>query len=210
MSPLAVVVLDLARGDFLEGDRQVVLRGGVDHRRRELVERPLTEVVVVRVDLAGALGGHQHRGVIGIDVLEERVDAGVDHAGEGTSRRALARRRAPRCYADLTESWSSAATIETSCATASSRRSLTTTWPNSPWAASSDSATRRRAATSSSSSVPRPTRRARSASSDGGAMKTWTASGSAARTWRAPWSSISSTTGCPAAVRRSSSERSVP
>ena len=100
--------------------------------------------------------------------------------------------------------------MATSSETASSRRSLTTTWPNSPWAASSSSATRRRAATSSSSSVPRPTRRVRSASSYGGAMKTCTASGSVVRTWRAPWVSISSTTGCPAAVRRSSSERRVP
>jgi hypothetical protein len=48
---LAVLVLQLAGGDFLEGDREVVLRAGLDHRRRELVERPLAEVVVVRVDL---------------------------------------------------------------------------------------------------------------------------------------------------------------
>ena len=59
--PLApVVVVDLARGDFLEGDRQVVLRTGLHHRRRELVEGPLTEVVVVRVDLARALGGDEN------------------------------------------------------------------------------------------------------------------------------------------------------
>ena len=45
---------------------------------------------------------------------------------------------------------------------------------------------------------------------DGGAMNTWTASGSVSRTWRAPCTSISSTTGTPAVVRRSSSERSVP
>ena len=75
MPVLAVVVLDLARGDFLEGDRQVVLRAGLDHRRRELVERPLAEVVVVRVDLARALGGDEHGGVVGVDVLEELVDA---------------------------------------------------------------------------------------------------------------------------------------
>ena len=74
MCLLPVVVRDLARGDFLEGERQRVLAGGVDHRRRELVEGALTEVVVVRVDLAGALGGHQHGGVVGIDVLKERVD----------------------------------------------------------------------------------------------------------------------------------------
>ena len=41
-------------------------------------------------------------------------------------------------------------------------------------------------------------------------MNTWTASGTAPRTWRAPWTSISSTTGTPARTRSSSSERSVP
>ena len=60
------------------------------------------------------------------------------------------------------------------------------------------------------SSVPRPISRVRSAASDGGAMNTCTASGIAARTWRAPWTSISSTTGTPARTRSSSSERSVP
>ena len=57
---------------------------------------------------------------------------------------------------------------------------------------------------------PRPCRRSRSASSEGGEMNTCTASGIAARTWRAPWTSISSTTGTPRCTRRSSSERSVP
>ena len=44
----------------------------------------------------------------------------------------------------------------------------------------------------------------------GGAMKIWTASGIASRICRAPWTSISSTTGWPPAMRPSSSERSVP
>ena len=48
---------DLSLGDLLEGDREVVLRRGLDHRRRELVERPLAQVVVVGVDLARPLGG---------------------------------------------------------------------------------------------------------------------------------------------------------
>src|SRR3954471_19111742 len=76
----AVAVLDLPRGDFLEGDLQVVLRVGVDHRRRVLVERPLTEVVVVRVDLAGTLGGHQNTRIMGVDTLQEGVEAGLDHS----------------------------------------------------------------------------------------------------------------------------------
>src|SRR3954462_10594486 len=77
---LAILVLDLAGGDFLEGDREAVLRAGVDHRRRELVERPLAEVVVVGVDLTRALGCDENGGVVGVDVLEEAVDARRDHA----------------------------------------------------------------------------------------------------------------------------------
>src|SRR5919197_3600100 len=102
-SPLPVLVLDLARGDLLERDRQVVLRSRLDHRRRELVERPLTEVVVVRVDLTRALGGDEDRRVVGVDVVEQLVDAGTNH---GSS--------VPR-------------TIAASASTASSSRSLTTT-----------------------------------------------------------------------------------
>jgi hypothetical protein len=41
-------------------------------------------------------------------------------------------------------------------------------------------------------------------------MKTCTAAGMRSRICRAPWTSISSTTGTPEAARRSSSERSVP
>src|SRR5258708_693510 len=54
---LAVVVLQLPGGDFLERDREVVLRRRIDHRRRKLVERALAEVVVVGGDLACALRG---------------------------------------------------------------------------------------------------------------------------------------------------------
>src|SRR3954465_9834481 len=72
----AVAVLDLAARDFLESDREVVLRARVDHRGRELLERALAEVVVVGVDLAGALGGHDHARVRGVDVVEKLVDAG--------------------------------------------------------------------------------------------------------------------------------------
>src|SRR3954471_21745468 len=78
--PLAVAVLDLAAGDLLEGDREVVLGAGVDHRRRELLEGALAEVVVVGVDLSRALGGHDHAGVVRVHVVKEAVDAGGDHA----------------------------------------------------------------------------------------------------------------------------------
>src|SRR3954453_1399611 len=120
---LAVLVLDLARGDFLERDRQVVLRAALDHRRRELVERALPQVVVVAVDLPRPLGGDQHGGVVGVDMLQERVDARVDHAFEGTS----AGGRDPRAQA----SSSASRTMLVSSSTASSRRSLTTTRANS-------------------------------------------------------------------------------
>src|SRR3954451_21485742 len=123
---LAVLVLDLARGDFLERDRQVVLGAGFAHRRRELVEGPLAEVVVVAVDLPGALGGDDDGRVVRVHVLQQLVDARGDHASECTR----------------------AVTISTRRATASSRRSLTTRWWNSPAAASSSSATARRRATS--------------------------------------------------------------
>src|SRR3954451_22845497 len=72
----AVAVPDLAARDLLEGDRQVVLGARVDHRGRELLERSLAEVVVVRVDLPRALGGDDHTRVRRVDVLQQLVDAG--------------------------------------------------------------------------------------------------------------------------------------
>src|SRR5215207_2983061 len=82
---LAVVVLDLARGHFLERDREVVLRARLDHRRRELVERALAEVVVVGVDLPRALGGDDDAGVVRVDVRQQAIDAGRDQ-DRGLSR----------------------------------------------------------------------------------------------------------------------------
>src|SRR6478752_4813861 len=90
MVRLPVAVLDLAARDFLEGDREVVLRAGVDHRGRELLEGALAEVVVVRVDLPRALGGHDHAGVIRVHVVKEAVDAGGDHAFQSSFSRTSA------------------------------------------------------------------------------------------------------------------------
>src|SRR3954463_189969 len=145
---LAVVVLDLARGDFLERDRQVVLRTALDHRRRELVERALAQVVVVAVDLPRPLGGDQHGRVIGVDMLEERVDARVDHAFEGTSAGAR----------DLPAQASSSAsrTMRVAWWAAASRRSWAPPRANWPRASSPASAVGRRALPGSGSSVPRP------------------------------------------------------
>src|SRR5206468_5433178 len=83
----AVVVLHLPRGYLLEGDREVVFRAGFDHRRGELVEGALAEVVVVAVDLPRALGGDDHAGVVRVDLLEQPVDAGGDHSLDGLSVR---------------------------------------------------------------------------------------------------------------------------
>src|SRR4051812_48963364 len=106
---LPIPVSHLARRHLFEGDGQVVLGDGVDHRRWELLEGPLAEVVVVAVDLSRALGGDDHAGVGGIDVFEKAVNARRDHAVDSRARL-------------TTRSRSSAA---------SSRRSLTTTVSNS-------------------------------------------------------------------------------
>src|SRR3954451_23123214 len=74
-----VVVAELVFGDFLERNLQVVLRTRLDHRRGVFVERPLAEVVVVRVDLAGALGGHEDDCVVRVDPLEKCVQSWLDH-----------------------------------------------------------------------------------------------------------------------------------
>src|SRR5690242_20784505 len=130
----AIPVRDLARGDFLERDRQVVLGGGVDHRRRELLEGALAEVVVVAVDLTRALGGDDHAGVRRVDVFQQTVYAGRNHVAES---RALL-------------------TTRSNSSAASSSRSLWTTCANSSWAASSALATSSRCSTCSGSSCPRP------------------------------------------------------
>src|SRR5215510_10701882 len=56
----AALGLDLALGDLLERDREVVLRARLDERRREVVEGAFAQLMVVVVDLAGALGCDDH------------------------------------------------------------------------------------------------------------------------------------------------------
>src|SRR5436190_15354445 len=179
----AVPVLELAGGNLFERDLQVVLRPRLDHRRGVLVEWALAQIVVVRVDLAGALGGDENARVMGVDALQQGIQARLDHS----------------CHMVATRSPSSC--------TARLRSSLTMTLSNSSSAAISSSATWSRRSIWSGASEPRPIRRSRSASRDGGAMKTVYASGTRSRTWRAPCTSISSTS---TSTSRSSSERSVP
>src|SRR5919204_923588 len=78
-SGLAVRDGDLALGELLEGHRQVVLGAGLDERRREVVEGALAELVVVVVDLPGPLGRDDHQRVARVDVVQELIDAGMDH-----------------------------------------------------------------------------------------------------------------------------------
>src|SRR6476619_3380707 len=81
-----VLELQLAAGDLLHRHRQVVLRAGLDERRRCVLQpETLSELVVVVVDLPGPLRCHDHERVprrrvhIGRGMDEELVDAGLDH-----------------------------------------------------------------------------------------------------------------------------------
>src|ERR1039457_22791 len=146
---LRVVVDDLALGDLFEGHRQVVLRARLDQRRRKLVERPLAQLVVVVVDLPGALGRDDHQRVAGIDLLHQFVDAGMNH-GRGMVAVAL----------------SSRATISDRRSAAAARSSFTTTWSNSPRSVSCLCAVSIRSSITPELSVAR-SRKRRSSSSTG-------------------------------------------
>src|SRR5438477_10667574 len=74
-----VLVLEHALGDFLQGHGQVVLRPALDERRQVVAEGALAELVVVVVDLPGALRRHDHERVARVHVLQQVVDAGFDH-----------------------------------------------------------------------------------------------------------------------------------
>src|SRR5215218_6605368 len=84
-----VRILDLALGDFLEGHRQVVLRARLHERRRIVVECALAELMVVVVDLPRALGGDDHECVTLVDVVEQLVDAWVDHGRDMVAESSL-------------------------------------------------------------------------------------------------------------------------
>src|SRR6266542_5467831 len=73
-----VRVLDLALGDLLEGHGQVVLGARFDEGWK-LVERALTELVVVVVDLASALRGDDDQRVARVDIVQQLIDSRMDH-----------------------------------------------------------------------------------------------------------------------------------
>src|SRR5215207_4507240 len=73
---------NLALGDLFEGHRQVVLGARLDEGGWEVVERALAELVVVVVDLAGALRGRDHQSITGIAcVSQELIDSWIHHVG---------------------------------------------------------------------------------------------------------------------------------
>ena len=74
-----VLVLDLARRELLERDREVVAALGLDHRRRVLLVGALAEGVVVAVELPRALRGDHDGRVVRVGVLEQLVDSWLDH-----------------------------------------------------------------------------------------------------------------------------------
>src|SRR3954470_14617188 len=110
---LLVFVDDLALGDLFEGHRQVVLRARLDQRRGELVERALTELVVVVVDLPRALGGDDDQRVARVDLVHQFVDAGMNH-----------------CAAMVAARSNSCVTMAASASAARSRSSFSTTKSN--------------------------------------------------------------------------------
>src|SRR5437764_15414230 len=81
-SLLLVRVLDLALRDLFERHREVVLRARLDERGQELVERAFAKLVVVVVDLPGPLRRHDHERVARVHVVQQFVDAGMDHGSE--------------------------------------------------------------------------------------------------------------------------------
>src|SRR6476619_6747494 len=107
---------DLPACDFLHGHREVVLRAGLDQRGRSLFEaHALAELVVVVVDLAGALGCHEDERIArSADLFEQIVETWVDHG------RAMVPARA-----------NSHSTRDASAAVARSRSSFRTMYRNS-------------------------------------------------------------------------------
>src|SRR6187455_225935 len=81
---LLVGVLDLVLGDFFQGHGQVVLRARLDERRRSFLEaHALTELVVIVVDLPGALCGDDDERVARVDStglnVQQFIDTRMDH-----------------------------------------------------------------------------------------------------------------------------------
>src|SRR5690242_1991359 len=84
---LALGVLEQAGVDLAERDGQRLLTGAGLDEGADVLEQALTELRVVVVDLPGTLGGVDHQGVLGADLVEQVVDRGVGDALELLARR---------------------------------------------------------------------------------------------------------------------------
>src|SRR5580692_1408299 len=196
--------------DLAQGDREgLLLHPGLD-QGPDVLQQALAELGVIRVDLPGPLRRHDHEAVLAVDDLKQVVDRRVDDSFYGGSRchrvpsgsgLQSAPRRALSCWARIKPiSWSQASWTDV----------FTSVISNSISAASSLRASDSRRSISSGDSVPRPSSRLTSSSQEGGARNTSSASGTAARTWRAPFTSISRSTGSPWSSRRLTGDRWVP
>src|SRR5215208_1492766 len=103
-----VLVANLALRNLFHGHRQVVLGARFDERWRKVVVRALAQLVVIVVDLPRALGRDDHQRVARVDVLEQLIDAWMDHCLDMVSA---------RCNSLLTMPSSSPAARETSSLT---------------------------------------------------------------------------------------------
>src|SRR5699024_10557031 len=211
--------------DLAQRDRERLLLVLDVHERADELQQALGELRVVRVDLASALGGVQHQGVLRVDGLEQTVDRGVrdgfglcDCSGHGCPFvRYDVRRSRIRPSPGGGEGAGGGAQVRSrtpsrraSASAARSTVSLTMVTSNSSSAASSTRAVASRRSRSSASSVPRPTSRSSRGSQRGGARNTQRASGRVSRTCRAPYRSISSSTGRPSTSFCWSGPRGVP
>src|SRR5699024_8241966 len=209
------VGVELARSDG-EG---LLVELGVD-QRADVLEDALLDLVVVRVDLPGALRGEDHEGVLGRRPVEELVDRRVGDADGSVVQ------RGGRCVFDgghygvllwtcgeglsVRRCRSRPTSNDTNSSTAASSSSLTTTSSNTSRASISTFAVSRRRATTSCGSVPRPRRRTSSSSHEGGDRKTVRPSGIDSRICRTPARSTSMRTGRPSERARRTGSAGVP
>src|SRR5260370_28427742 len=76
--------------DLTERDGQRLLLTARLDQRADVLQQPLAELGVIRVDLPGALRGHDHQPVLAVHDLEKLVDRRVDDAlGDLSARHAL-------------------------------------------------------------------------------------------------------------------------
>src|SRR5580692_5682684 len=184
--------------DFTERDGQRLLLAARLDQRADVLQQPLAQLGVIRVDLPCALRGHDHQPVLAVHDLEKLVDRRVDDA-----------------VGDLSACHILPSVVHCSIKAISWRHTswtdvFTSAMSNSAAAASSSSAAASRRAKTSGPSVPLPVSLRTSSSQDGGARNTSRASGAASLTCRAPATSISSRQATPASSFSFRGARGVP